>query len=595
MKTPSFIASVRPLVFALVLAAGTGRTDAAEKHDLAVVGIVAPRVVTLSPEHPQFAKPVTVFIRNRGSASETIRDAQSLARLVSLDIKPAGGGADLAPELVPPAELPVVVRPGRKVALVYTLALDGEAATSRQTTFSYTASVNLTALSGSVEVRPTNEIFPHNGAQVLTDVVLAPSFSTRLAEASTETTSPATSKVARARRQARSGVIATRAIMFKRITAEPPKVSIRKGQSLSDPILFTAVFTGGGPRTFVSWDKGDAAEDDEFGVRTEKMRCKWSAGGDHLVEAYIYDLDDPNGIVNAPHLAKTIQVLKVHFEDEMGNDPDGLKVGVTTQSKDRHRTIKAVVEPSSAVDDVQVTISKGASHLAFQGAPSRNGGSVVCDLKGVGTTGSDVNGCKVEAKLFGKSVAEANVTVVVPQQITMQSQGSYGAHNEIANEGTSPAFQGVPTYQAVRITRYGWTVTVTVRDQNGDSIGDSKLYLDAPVFEAFPPKGGGGRLTFGTPTPINRKILADSTYLDPVGASFWRNYPGPPPRTLFLDPFNLGFINNANPVFGLPNVTKPESRTDTFQVQVDGFALKPAITRTLTLSPGPTLTLTQTP
>ncbi len=594
MKTPSFIAHVRRLVFALVLVAGAGRTNAAETHDLAVVGIVAPRVVTLSAEHPQFAKPVTVFIRNRGSVSETIPDAQTLARLVSLDIEPIGGGADLAPELVPPTELPVVVRPGRKVALVYTLALDGEAVTARQTTFSYTASVNLTASSGSVDARSANDVFPHDSTQVLTDVVLAPSFSTRLAEASKDTKSTAASAVARARRQARSGIIATRSIMFKRITAEPPKVSIRKGQSLSDPILFTAVFTGGGPRTFVSWDPGDAAEDDEFGAKQEKMRCKWSTGGDHVVEAYIYDLDDPNGIANAPHMAKTVQVLKVHFEDEMGNDPDGLKLGVSTLNKDRHRTIKAIVEPSSAVDDVQVTISKGASDLAFQGAPFRSGGAVICDIQGVGTTGSDMNGCKVEAKLFGKSVAEANVTVVVPQQITMQSQGSYGSHNEIANEGTSPAFQGVPTYQAVRITRYGWTVTVTVRDQNGDPIGDSKLYLDAPVFEAFPPRGGG-RLMFGTPTPINRKILADSTYLDPVGASFWRNYPGPPPRTLFLDPFNIGFVNNANPVFGLPNVTKPESRTDTFQVQVDGFPLKPAITRTLTLSPGPTLTLTQTP
>jgi hypothetical protein len=597
MKTLSFIGGVTRLVTASIILAGAASAGAAEKHDLAVVGIVAPRVVTLSAEHPRFAKPVTVFIRNRGSVNETIADAQSLAKLVAIDIKPLGGGAELAPELVPPAELPVVVRPGRKIALVYTLALDGEAVTSKQTTFSYSASVNLAALNGSVDLRSRNDVFPHDDTPVLTDVVLAPSFSTPLAEASKETKDAAASEVARARRQARSGIIATRAIMFKRIIADPPKVTIRKGQTRSDPILFTAVFTGGGPRTFVSWDPGDAAEDDEFGVKQEKMRCKWDAAGEHTVEAYIYDLDDPNGIPNAPHMAKTIQVLKVHFEDEMGNDPEGLKLGVTTLNKDRHRTIKAIVEPSSAVDDVMVTISKGASDMTFVGSPFRSGGAVICDIQGVGDTGSDMKGCKVEAKLFGKSVAEANVTVVVPKKVISQSVGAQTAKNELINEGTSPSAPGVSRIEAVRTTRYGWTVTVTVGDQFGNPCGDDKLYRDAPVYEVFAKKGQSfSPKNLAAPININQKLLGDSTYIDPVGLTRYRGFPGPLQRVAFLDPTNLLHINNPNPAFPLENVTAEQSTGDSvFEVRVDSFSLDPPIHREIKLGPGGALTLITTP
>lgn len=567
---------------------------AAEIHDLTTVAIVAPRHVTLTAEHSTRTKPVIVFIENRGTRAETIADAASLAKLVTLRVEPAGEGMGLTPELVVPANFPIVLRPGRKLPVVFTVRFDRASAPAPGLAdFSYSATVNL----DPSDARPANDGFPRGDDVVLTDVILAPSFPGSIATGGMwDPTSGSAATVSTLTRRSRTRAVhSVRQAVFQRLTATPMKVPIRKGQTLSDPIDFKAIFTGG-PRCFVSWDDGDAAESIESGgFRNDKLRAKWSMAGDHVVEAYVYDLDDPD-FGNAPHKAVTIQVIKVHFEDEMGNDPNGMKLGVTTFSKDRRRTLKAIVEPASEMDNVELKIAKGGSNMTFVSSPVRSGGTITFEIQGVGTTGSSAkNDCTIEATISGKPAASADVTVVVPKKIFSQNIGAYGSNNELANEGTSPAFQGVPKFLGVLLTRYGWTVTVNVRDQFGDAIGDSKLYLDAPVFEAFRRGGGGGRIQFDTATPINRKVLTNSSYLDPVGASFWKNFPASPPRVLYLDPRNSAHTGSATPAFPLPSVASDQSRTDTFQVQVDGFPLDPPITRTLTLHPGQILELTQTP
>lgn len=570
-------------------AALAGAGIAAETHDLAAAGIVAPRHVVLTAERAQRTKPVIVFVQNRGTQAETIPDTAALAKLVTLTIEPTAEGAGLTPELVPPPKFPIVLRPGRKLAVVFSVTVDHAIQPAPGAPdFACSAKVDLGALGGAADAREANDSFPRKDDEVLIDVVLPASLAAGSASGTQAAqSSSAASTSTPSRRRSATRATSTRQANFIRLTADKMKVTIRKGQTRSDFILFTAVFVGG-PRCFVSWDAGDAVmeTETEFGDRNKNMRCQWDTPGDHVVEAYVYDFDDPD-FANAPHKALTIKVLKVELQDENGNSPSGLAVGVTTASKDRSRSLKCIVQPESETGSVQVRVSKGGSNLALKDIQTGSG-QITFKAEGTGTTGSKSKGdCTIEAVLDGKPADSADLTVVVPKKIISQSAGATGTENLIVNSGTTPSFAGVPTHEGVLITLHRQIVTVNVRDQFGDPIGDSRLYLDAPVSELFP--GNTSAI------PINRKILADSSYLDPVGLSIWRGYPGPAPRVLFLDPRNLLHTLNPNPAFALPNVTAAQSRTDTFQARVDGFTLQPSIVRTLTLSPGQNLTLTQTP
>src|SRR5205823_14166540 len=89
-------------------------------------------------------------------------------------------------------------------------------------------------------------------------------------------------------------------------------------------------------------------------AKTEKAR--WQNPGDYTVKAFLFAED-------FQHAEPTIEihVIKVELKDDQGHDPDGMKFGVTTDTKDRSRMLKAIVMPKSKTDVVKVRVSQGSA------------------------------------------------------------------------------------------------------------------------------------------------------------------------------------------------------------------------------------------
>lgn len=581
-----------PVLFAGVPPLSHGASS--QVRDLAAVGVVAPRTVTLSAEHPSATKPVTVIVQNRGGQPEIIPDLAALAKLVSLEVESLGALADGEATLVAPSKFPIVLRPGRKAAVVFTVTFSAandparSTRTAKHDDFHCVAAIHADALGDKADTNPGNDI---TSARVATDVVLAASFASD---------APASAASAVQRRAAlvdaslpsrvRGARNAVRAVVFQRLTAKPMVVPIKKGKTTSEPIVFTAVYTGAS--SGLSWGPGDAVQPFVYAGNT--FKCQWNTGGDHTVNAYIFD-----GTPNPPHKSLTIQVVKVTLQNDSGGDPEGMTIGVTTANKDRSRTLKAMVEPAAQAGSVSIRIGgKSAASLHVKGTPAvdTGAGTVTFQVEGVGKIGSKVeNDVSIEAVVGGVVAASANVTVVVP--VFIEHQINLGRHdrNFLAYQGngrvsgSSPALRGAPVYpMAWRATFYGFDIKIPVTDRFHHPIDGDHLYKDAPVFEAIPE---------GT-SPINQSIQAGSFYLDPAG--FPNRMPNPNPTPINATSAAAAVFKAASPFFpspyaNLPLLSNVEIDTPAFKVLVDGFELQPPIKRKFTIFPLNIVTLDNSP
>ncbi len=542
------------MAFALVAFASAQEGPPATSASLEVVGVVGPQNVVLTEAHPRATKPVVVIIENRGPRVAIIGEATGLERFISLQVKSLGGATNLPPVLIPPRKFPIELRPEQKLAVVFQVTFDRGGSSADGSGMRYAATLNRAAAAPMV--------------------------------VASETAAPERKASARRVRALASG-----ASNGATVTAKPERVVLRKGAGMSDPISFTAKWPG--KSFFVSgWE--DTPEDPVahpifLDARNATVKARWKNAGEYVVDVFLIHIVPGGGFEQADP-STTVQVIEVKLKDDMGNDADGMKFGVSTGT-DRSRMLKAEVNPASQTSNVMLKVTKGGSNLSIKNIQYGNG-TITFQAEGIGKTGSASPGdCTIEAQVDGKTAATADVTVVVPKKVS-QSKGAFYTANIQANTGTTPAQPATPgPLLATEETFYGFPVTVTVHDQFDAPIVEASnphLYLDAAVFESFIVKG----VTY-KPAPINLKIRASSDYVDPVGFQVWPNsfFGAPPPWGLYNPIFNPG----TTPKFGIPNFPPhPPPAPTVFKVVVDGFECQPQISRTLDIV-GTTVTLTQTP
>jgi hypothetical protein len=260
-----------------------------------------------------------------------------------------------------------------------------------------------------------------------------------------------------------------------------------------------------------------------------------------------------------------ITIVTVEFQTDGGAAlPSPLRIGITVGSHNRTQHLKAIVKPDSEAPNVTLTASAA---LTLSNATT-NGNTIKFDLVGVTKSTSRGDATVTAQHTSGVSVKQA-VSVVVPAQVTTPHDTTGGgllSRNVVLDATTSPADPGLPPGTVQLVTTYVKFLTITVKDQFGDLVGD--LYQGASVSE------------FGG-TAINQSLSAGSTYSDPVGAA------------------SLGPVVAAGSAQATAWPTQPLlpmqaiNATQNIPVEVDGFALNPGIVnRQVIATPPNTLTIT---
>jgi glucose/arabinose dehydrogenase len=96
-------------------------------RDLAVTSVKAPGKVSLSAKKPAVSKPIKVSLVNNGEVIEHIDTADELADLAELTIESLAPGSCAAPVATPAPPkngFPIVIEPGRKLALAFDVTWD---------------------------------------------------------------------------------------------------------------------------------------------------------------------------------------------------------------------------------------------------------------------------------------------------------------------------------------------------------------------------------------------------------------------------------------------------------------------------------------
>jgi hypothetical protein len=167
-----------------------------DSHDLAILSVKPPKKIKLTESKPTQTKATWVQIINRGTNTESIADLAVLGQLINLGVESLGACPAPIPQLLPPKQsFPLVIRPKKKLGVVYNVtydcANDGLQATNdgAHADFRYTAQVHHSALEGYDDEVPTNDTCPRNpstgddgcgskkpdgtlGGDVLTDVII---------------------------------------------------------------------------------------------------------------------------------------------------------------------------------------------------------------------------------------------------------------------------------------------------------------------------------------------------------------------------------------------------------------------------------------
>jgi hypothetical protein len=139
-----------------------------ETHDLAVVRIIAPRVVTLSALRPAVTKRVVVTIQNRSPHTEAFFDPAQLRDLVTLNVLSLDTNVCLditafPLERPPQRRLPFNLRSRQKMNVYFDVTFDcavNPAKGPGQGDFSYVATVNHALIDGAVDTHPECDVCP---------------------------------------------------------------------------------------------------------------------------------------------------------------------------------------------------------------------------------------------------------------------------------------------------------------------------------------------------------------------------------------------------------------------------------------------------
>ena len=272
----------------------------------------------------------------------------------------------------------------------------------------------------------------------------------------------------------------------------------------------------------------------------------------------------------------TVNQVQVTFQQGDGSAlPSPLRVGISATAldntvHDRKQRLRAVVQPSSEAANITILVSSKLQATIV----SRSGGVITFDV--VGTTKSTTRGdSSITARnaQSGATVATATVSVVVPAQVATPHDtigGGIVVSNRVLDATTSPAIIRLPPNQVELSTIYVRFLTITVKDQFGDLIGD--LYQGAEVSEA----------DLGQLFSINQPLTAMSTYSDPVGT-----------REVCCVVARGSAQANAWP--SQPNIPLSQSGSapQNIDVFVDGFRLTPGIAnRQVSVSPPRNVTIT---
>jgi hypothetical protein len=139
-------------------------------HDLAVLGIDAPRRVRLNGRRPVRHAVVSVRIQNRSTHSETIPDLATLAAVVRLEVTSLGACPPPAVALRTGRQerrLPVVLRPTDRFTAFFDVTFDCANDPARSTRrdpghddFAYRAEVHHEALNGEPDDHPVDDVCP---------------------------------------------------------------------------------------------------------------------------------------------------------------------------------------------------------------------------------------------------------------------------------------------------------------------------------------------------------------------------------------------------------------------------------------------------
>jgi len=317
----------------------------------------------------------------------------------------------------------------------------------------------------------------------------------------------------------------------------------------------TAVLVGGG-------DAQISAQWDSSFVTTH---CFYTAEGDCLDGFCIYSPVTASGSTFVTSV--TVAITKA----DGSQLPSPLRVGITANNHDRKQHLKAVVLPASAAANVTISVSGSLTKSNQQ----ISGGTITFDV--VGNTKSTNRGdASITATHPVGLVVTKTVSVVVPSAIATPHDTTGGGliiDNRVLDTTTSPGV-AVPPGQVKLKTEYMHYLTIVVKDQFGDLLGD--LYEGANVSETIG----------GVTVPINRTLSSSSTYTDPTGILVGLD---DPPTVAAGSPAALAWP--TDPQLQIP--PGGGSSLENLPVQIDGFLLNPAIVnRLVTWSPPFTVDIT---
>ena len=240
--------------------------------------------------------------------------------------------------------------------------------------------------------------------------------------------------------------------------------------------------------------------------------------------------------------------------------PSPLRIGISATTlggatHDRKQSLRAVIDPPADAPNITIT---GSNAVQISEVARVNN---VITFKVVGVNKSSQKGdASIKAvNSSGGALATHQVSVVAPSRVAKNHDltgGGVVIANQALNATTSPAITNVPATSVQLLTIYVRFLTITVKDQFGDSVGD--LYAGAEVTEQD---------SSGTWHPINQSLTSSSTYSDPVGAFLGVTV------VASGSPQALNWPNAAK----LPWVSGCPNSTQNIAVRVDGFDLNPAI------------------
>jgi hypothetical protein len=258
----------------------------------------------------------------------------------------------------------------------------------------------------------------------------------------------------------------------------------------------------------------------------------------------------------------TYLVLQVSFQRSDGSSlPSPLRVGISATTlggvaHDRTQHLRAVISPANEADSVAI-VPSDFNRLQITRVSTSNG-VIAFDVVGKAKSG-ERGDVEIRASYSGSVISRTAVTVVVPGQIATPHDTTGGGaviENRALNQDTSPALTNVASDQFSLVTVYIRKLTITVKDQFGDAIGD--IYQGAEISE----REEGTVLVF----KINQSLTASGTYTDPVG---------------FMEPSGTIVPISDPRINAWPSQSKIPLRSGTnsvpqrYSVFVDGFRLNP--------------------